>query len=132
MDPEKRKSYVDYMHRLADQSRWRAELVANTAQNVSAIRKSMEEAARARAAQSEAPHPPWVGEVLIYLLVPLDRQDDRLGDFAERFQMTWLPRCGPRLAGVIYVAQVLWSAAAVAKIRMVAAIVDFFVSLLDR
>jgi hypothetical protein len=74
--------------------------------------------------QQNSQHPPRIGEFLICLFVRPDRQEDRLADFAERFQTVWLPRFGTRLAGAVYVAHVLWSGADIVKIMAFAAAAD--------
>jgi DNA-directed RNA polymerase subunit RPC12/RpoP len=84
------------------------------------------------AAASALPAPPRIGEFLICLFVRPNRQVDRLADFAGLFRTVWLPRFGPRLAIVVYLANVLWSAADVVKISAIGAAVDFIYRLFRR
>jgi hypothetical protein len=68
--------------------------------------------------------PSRLGQLLICLFVPVDRQQDRLGDFEEKFNTLWLPRFGRRLAQIIYIIHAIRLGAAVLRIAAVAAIVD--------
>jgi len=70
------------------------------------------------------PAPPGIGQLLICLFVPLERQKDRLGDFEEMFNSVWVPRFGVPLAKCVYVAQALRSAVAVVGIGLIAAVAD--------
>jgi hypothetical protein len=74
--------------------------------------------------ESDCAVPPRLGELIICLFVPTNRQDDRLADFREIFESIWLPRFGSRLAGWVYIAQALRSAGAVVRIAAMAAILD--------
>lgn len=67
---------------------------------------------------------PRIGQLLICLFVSADRQQDRLADFAEIFETIWSPRFGPRIAKWIYILHALRSAADIARIAVVAAVVD--------
>jgi hypothetical protein len=68
--------------------------------------------------------PPRVGELIVCLFVPANRQGDRLADFAEVFEVVWMPRFGGRLARWVYIAQALRSAGAVVRIAAITALVD--------
>lgn len=70
------------------------------------------------------PPPPKFGEFLICWFVPLDRQDERLGDFNEKFTKSWVPRFGARGAKIVYLAHLIWSAAAVVRITIFVAAMD--------
>ena len=67
---------------------------------------------------------PRFGELLICLFVPLDRQNDQLGDFEEIFNTLWVPKFGIRLAKVIYILHALRSGAAILRIALVAKLVN--------
>jgi hypothetical protein len=69
--------------------------------------------------------PPQISEFLICVFVRQDHQEDRLADFVEKFQTVRLPRFGTRLAGAVYVALALWSAADILKIMALAAVADW-------
>jgi len=68
--------------------------------------------------------PPRLGEFLVCIFVPLDKQMDRLGDFEERFNTLWLPRFGARVARIIYITHAVRSAVTVFRLAAVAAVVD--------
>jgi hypothetical protein len=62
--------------------------------------------------EADARHAPRVKvpafcECLLCLLVDPEFQEDRLADFKERFNNTWVPRFGHRAAGFVYVWHVL-------------------------
>jgi hypothetical protein len=46
---------------------------------------------------------PAICQLLLCLAVDPEFQQDRLGDFQERFDNTWVPKFGPRGAVAIYV-----------------------------
>jgi hypothetical protein len=50
---------------------------------------------------------PAICQLLLCLAVDPEFQEDRLGDFQERFDNTWVPKFGPRGAVAIYVWHVL-------------------------
>jgi hypothetical protein len=68
---------------------------------------------------------PSIGEFIVCLFTPLERQGDRLADFAELFNSLWVPRFGARVAKLIYIVQALRSAAAVIRFAAVAAFADW-------
>jgi hypothetical protein len=68
--------------------------------------------------------PPRLGEFLICLLVPPDRQQDRLGDFEEKFNTLWLPKFGPRIARIFYITHAIRSAVSFFRIATIAAVLD--------
>jgi hypothetical protein len=68
---------------------------------------------------------PRVGELIICLFTPLNRQLDRLADHAELFTTEWVPRFGERIARWIYIGKAVGSAVAVIKIVAIAAIADW-------
>ena len=53
--------------------------------------------------------PPFIGEVIVDLFVPLNRQDELHGDLLEMFNRRWVPTYGARVAQLIHVAQALQS-----------------------
>jgi hypothetical protein len=127
LDADGQTSYSDQIqqfairtHQLAMRSRSQADVVAEVRQGLSTL--SMTLAQRQNASSAEPP--PRIGEFLICLFVRPDRQEDRLADFAERFQTLWLPRFGTCVAGAVYVVHVLWSAADFVKIMALAAVAD--------
>jgi hypothetical protein len=69
---------------------------------------------------------PRIGELIICLFTPLNRQRDRLADHVELFTTEWVPRFGVRVAGWVYIWKALESAAAMVRIAVVAAIADWF------
>lgn len=81
---------------------------------------------RVRALEPSTPSatPPCLGTLLICLFVPLDRQKERLGDFEEQFTTLWLPRFGPRVARLVYMAHAARSVAAMVRIALTAAVMD--------
>jgi hypothetical protein len=68
--------------------------------------------------------PPRLGEFIICLFVPPEKQEDRLADFEERFTSLWLPKFGARIARLIYLAQAIRSAGAIIRIGIITAVVD--------
>jgi hypothetical protein len=73
---------------------------------------------------SAAFSPPILGKMLLCLLLSPDKQEDRLADFEERLITRWIPDFGPRIARLIYVWHALWSAGAIIRIGLTAAIID--------
>jgi len=68
--------------------------------------------------------PPRLGEFLICLLVPPDRQQYRLGDFEEKFNTLWLPKFGPRIARIFYITHAIRCAVSFFRIATIAAVLD--------
>ena len=58
--------------------------------------------------------PPRIGKFIVCLFVPLDRQDDRLGDLEETFNTLWVKEFGVRLAKFIYI----WHAVRIVVVAM--------------
>jgi hypothetical protein len=114
--------YADELTFWNERLRGRANIVANVHQNLLEVKVTL--AAFNRDVRQNAEQPPRIGEFLICLVVRPDRQEDRLADFAERFQTVWRPRFGTRFAGAVYIAHVLWSVADIVKITALAAVTD--------
>jgi hypothetical protein len=69
--------------------------------------------------RSENFTPPFLGQLIICLFTPLDRQADRLADFEECFSTIWLPKFGSKLARIIYCFQTLRSVLIAAGLSIV-------------
>jgi hypothetical protein len=69
-------------------------------------------------------YPPKFGDFLICLFVPLDRQQERLGDFEEKFSLVWVPRFGVRTAKFIYIVHAARTAVTVVRAAAIGALVD--------
>lgn len=81
---------------------------------------------------SDTSTPSRLGEFLICLFVPVDRQQDQLGDFEEKFNTLWLPKFGPRVARIIYIIHAARSAVTVFRIAAITAVVDHLMAALSR
>ena len=68
--------------------------------------------------------PPLVGRLTLCLLLPLDKQADRVADFDEMLNTVWIPQFGPRIGRLIYIWHAFRSAGAIIRIGITAAIVD--------
>jgi hypothetical protein len=123
LDDDGKLQNIDRLRQWADWSTARRVLIEKIKCDVSALSQKLA-ATFPKPSAPNARQPPWIGELVVCLIVPPDRQEDRLADFAEKLQTVWLTQFGPRLAGTVYVAHALWSAAAVVRIGTVAAVVD--------
>jgi len=65
-----------------------------------------------------------LGEFLICLFVPPEHQEDRLGDFSQKFTMVWLKRFSPFWARFIYLFHALKTAGWMVRSAVVGAVVD--------
>jgi hypothetical protein len=67
---------------------------------------------------------PIFGKFILCLFLPLEKTEDRLGDFEERYNKTWSKLFGPRVGQLIYIMKALGSAGAIIRIGVIAYIVD--------
>jgi hypothetical protein len=68
--------------------------------------------------------PPLLGELLVCLFVPADRQEEQLGDLEEKFRKLWLPKFGRRAAPIVYIVNAILDRAVMISIGLVAAAID--------
>jgi hypothetical protein len=71
--------------------------------------------------------PPRIGEFLLAFFVAPEAQEEKLGDMAERFTKTWLPRFGARGARLVYLWHALWLGQRLWRGALFCAAADWFV-----
>jgi hypothetical protein len=111
----------------AVKGKWTTKRLRAETDRLRAERKRLLAEAKQRASERKAAvsvEPPRLGQFLICLFVPADRQAERLGDFEEMLRTLWVPRFGLWGGRVLYTAHAIRSAGAIVRIAAVAMLID--------